>query len=127
MHKFAETLLTGNLTPLETLLTEDVTFNSPVSSVFQGRQMALAILTGAIGLLKEQQYADEIVQADLAILRFRALVKENELEGCYFLKTNEEGRIREITVMMRPLPAAIAFNEGMEAYKMSQQQKSSES
>ena len=46
---------------------------------------------------------------------FRARVGDRELEGCDFLHTNDAGLIDELVVMVRPLSAALALVEGMQA------------
>ena len=46
---------------------------------------------------------------------FRARVGDRELQGCDFLHIGEDGLIDELTVMVRPLSAALAFAEAMKA------------
>ena len=120
MHAFASAMETQDFELLETMLVEDITFHSPITDTYQGRQMAMKILTGATNLLEDLHYTDEIAQENTLILRFRARVGKKEFEGCHFLNTNEKGQIQEINTMMRPLDAVIAFYEGMEAYRLRQ-------
>ena len=49
------------------------------------------------------------------MLRFKARVGDRELEGIDFLELDEEGRVKELTVFMRPMSALTAFNEQMAA------------
>jgi len=44
-------------------------------------------------------------------LVFRATIDGREIQGCDFLRRDAEGRVTELTVMVRPLPAAIALRE----------------
>jgi hypothetical protein len=48
-------------------------------------------------------------------LVFRARVGDRELHGCDFLHIGEDGLIDEFTVMVRPLSAAVALAQAMEA------------
>lgn len=118
MHALATALATRNVALLESLLVEEIRFTSPVGSTYQGRQMAMTILAGATELLEGLHYTEEIAAADQCILRFHAQVAEHDLEGCHFLKLNASGQIQEMTTMMRPLPAATAFYQGMDAYRL---------
>jgi hypothetical protein len=44
---------------------------------------------------------------------FEARVGDKELEGCDFIRHDENGVISELTVMVRPLSAALALAEAM--------------
>lgn len=119
MHPLTTALETRNFKLLKSLLTEDVRFTSPVSPTpYQGQQMTIAILTSATELLEGLHDDGEIVTADWHVLRFHARIGEHGLEGCHFLKFSASRQIQEMTTMMRPLPAATAFYEGMEAYRL---------
>ena len=80
--------------------------------------MTMTILTGATELLEGLHYKEEIAAEDQRVLRFHARIGGHELEGCHFLKLNSSEQIQEMTTMMRPLPAATAFYEGMESYRL---------
>lgn len=53
-------------------------------------------------------YLDEI-PGDPHILHFTAEVKGERLEGVDLLRFDDEGRVKEITVLFRPFPAIAAF------------------
>jgi hypothetical protein len=59
------------------------------------------------------RYTDELAGDGTVVLRFKARVGDRELEGIDFLELDEEGRIAELTVFMRPMSALTAFNERM--------------
>ena len=40
---------------------------------------------------------------------------EKQLEGCDFIQLDEDGAIKEFTVMVRPLSATLALAEAMKA------------
>ncbi|MDQ2631068.1 MAG: nuclear transport factor 2 family protein, partial [Actinomycetota bacterium] len=60
-------------------------------------------------------YTDELAEGNTVCLRFKATVGERELEGIDFLELDDDGRVRELTVFMRPFSALNAFNEQMKA------------
>jgi hypothetical protein len=47
------------------------------------------------------------------VLRFKARVGDRELEGIDYLTLDEDGRVADLTVFMRPMSALTAFNERM--------------
>jgi len=96
------------------VLREDVVLHSPILfRGFEGREMAIVVLSQVIEVLEEFRYTDELHEADTVALRFKASVGDRELEGIDFLELDADGRVAELTVFMRPLSALTAFNEEM--------------
>ncbi len=97
-------------------LREDVVLHSPILfRGFEGRDMVGQVLTHVAATLEDLTYVDELATGDSVCLRFTAKVGDRELEGIDFLDLDDEGRVRELTVFMRPLSAITAFNEQMKA------------
>ena len=48
-------------------------------------------------------------------LVFEARVGDKRLEGCDFIQLDEDGAIKELTVMVRPLSATLTLAELMKA------------
>lgn len=97
-------------------LREDVVLHSPVLfRGFEGRDVVGAVLTHVAATLEDFSYTDELAEGDTIVLRFKAMVGDRELEGIDFLELDEAGKVRELTVFMRPYSALTAFNEQMKA------------
>jgi hypothetical protein len=97
-------------------LREDVVLHSPILfRGFEGRDMVGQVLAHVAATLEDFAYTDELADGDTVCLRFKARVGDRELEGIDFLELDEEGRVAELTVFMRPLSAINAFNEQMKA------------
>ena len=95
-------------------LREDVVLHSPILfRGFEGRDVVGQVLTHVAATLEDLTYVDELAGESSVCLRFKAKVGERELEGIDFLELDEDGRVRELTVFMRPLSAITAFNEQM--------------
>ena len=95
-------------------LREDVLLHSPILfRGFEGREMVGQVLTHVAATLEDLTYVDEIAGEDSVCLRFKAKVGELELEGVDYLQLDDEGRVADLTVFMRPLSAINAFNEQM--------------
>jgi hypothetical protein len=101
---------------LRDLLREDVVFRSPVAfKPYQGRDLVLAILQGVDRVFEGLEYVSELSNADARehALVFQTRIGDVAVHGCDFLKLDEDGRIAELFVMVRPLSAANAVAEAM--------------
>jgi hypothetical protein len=98
------------------LLADDVVFHSPIAfTPYRGRDTVGTILRAVIEVFEDFRYVREIGAEPDQALVFRAAVAGRELEGCDFLRLTPDGRIHELTVMVRPLNAAVALAEAMKA------------
>jgi hypothetical protein len=99
---------------LTATLREDVVLHSPILfRGFEGRDVVSQVLTHVAATLEDLTYVDELVGERTVCLRFKANVGDRELEGIDFLELDEDGKVAELTVFMRPLSAINAFNEQM--------------
>jgi hypothetical protein len=115
-HPFRRAAEGKDLDLLAETLREDVVLHSPVLfRGFEGRDTVIAVLTHVAATLENFAYTDELAEGDTVVLRFKAKVGERELEGIDFLELDEDGRVRELTVFMRPFSALTTFNEQMKA------------
>jgi hypothetical protein len=97
-------------------LREDVVLHSPILfRGFEGREMVGQVLTHVAATLEGLTYVDELAGEDSVCLRFKAKVGDRELEGIDYLQLDDDGKVTELTVFMRPLSAITAFNEQMKS------------
>ncbi len=93
-------------------LREDVVLHSPILfRGFEGRDVVIQVLGHVVETLEDFAYTDELAGDRTVVLRFTAKVGDRELEGIDFLELDEEGRVEELTVFMRPMSALTRFNE----------------
>jgi len=118
MKEFRAAVEAGDFESIGDLLADDVVFRSPVAfKPYEGRPIVHAILRGVGRVFKDFHYVSEINDPngrDHALV-FEADVDGVSLHGCDFLTLNDEGRISEFTVMVRPLSAANALAQAMGA------------
>ena len=118
MRAFREAVESGDIDRALSLTTPDVVFRSPVvHRPYTGREQLSVILRAVDRVFEDFRYDREIGAEDARdrALVFRARVGDRELEGCDFLHLDEEGRIDELVVMIRPLSGAMALAEAMRA------------
>ncbi len=97
------------------VLAEDVVFRSPVVfKPYEGREVVGLILTeGAMKVFSDFSYTDRFESSDEAALIFEAKVGDREVQGLDLLRFDSDGKVRELTVMVRPMSAMHALAEEM--------------
>ncbi|MEU4266618.1 nuclear transport factor 2 family protein [Streptomyces sp. NPDC026092] len=118
MHPFRKAVENRDAAAIEALLAEDVVFTSPVAfKPYAGKAITAAILRGVMRVFEDFTYEREIANPDGRdhALVFTATVNGRRIQGCDFLHFDEDGRIDDFTVMVRPLSAAQALAEAMGA------------
>ncbi|MBF6354984.1 nuclear transport factor 2 family protein [Nocardia higoensis] len=118
MHAFRAAVEARDEAAMEALLADDVVFTSPVAfKPYPGKPLTAAILRAVVRVFEDFRYVREIADPggrDHALV-FEATVDGKKLTGCDFLHVDEEGKIDDFMVMVRPLSAAQALAERMGA------------
>jgi hypothetical protein len=125
-HLFIKGELAGGL---DELLADDVEFYSPIVFTAQkGKDLTKMYLAAAgntfSGGAKEKQegaavsnfkYAKEVMSGNHAVLEFESEVDGKYINGVDIITCNDEGKIIEFKVMIRPLQAVNAMHQQMKA------------
>jgi hypothetical protein len=116
-HAFRRAAETKDLDLLRETLAEDVVLHSPILfKGFEGREMSMVVLSNVIEVFEDFRYLDEVHGDGTVVLRFAAKVDDKfEIEGIDYLTLDEDGRVTDLTVFLRPQKAVQAFNERMVA------------
>ncbi|OBF93084.1 hypothetical protein A5790_11775 [Mycobacterium sp. 852002-51152_SCH6134967] len=116
MHEFRRAVESGDLDAVIALCRDDIVFRSPVVfTPYEGRDALRTILAAVMEVFEDFRYVREIGAADVRdhALVFQAKVGDKDIEGCDFVRTDEDGAISELTVMVRPLSATLSLAETM--------------
>ncbi|SDK16918.1 nuclear transport factor 2 family protein [Streptomyces indicus] len=116
----------GDLAALEGLFTEDIRMYSPVKfRPFEGREMVLGLFGVLLRTFEDFHYVGELAgevrtntedeAAPTEALLFRTVVDGKQVHGMDLLHFDEDGRIKEFTVMVRPQSAAQAVQQAVYA------------
>ena len=103
---------------LAALLADDVVFHSPVVHRPQaGRPVTTLYLTAAFSVFFNEtfRYVREVVGPHDAVLEFVVTLDGIEVNGVDMLRWNDEGRVTEFKVMLRPLKAINLIHAKMAA------------
>lgn len=114
MKAFREAVEAGDVDAAVALLADDVVFRSPaVFKPYEGRAIVDVILRAVFETFEDFRYSDALEGDDASALVFSARVGERTLDGVDLIRLDGEGRIRELTVFVRPLSGLQALAEAM--------------
>ncbi|GGX77720.1 nuclear transport factor 2 family protein [Streptomyces anandii] len=113
-----------DLAALDDLFTDDIRFYSPVKfTPFEGKPMVLGLFRVLLRTFEDFRYVGQYAgtaqtsadgtPAPSAILVFRAKAGGKEIHGIDLLHFDDDGRIKEFTVMVRPQSAVHALGEAV--------------
>ena len=91
---------------LKNILAEDVVFHSPVLHTPQkGKKLTTMYLSAAFYVLLKHgfKYKRQVLQDNQAVLEFETEVDGIVINGVDIIECNDEGKIIEFKVMVRPL------------------------
>jgi hypothetical protein len=98
----------------ESLFSPDVVFNSPFAfKPYQGLDALKVLLGNVAEVLEDFRYIAHTETGDTAVLVFEAATGDRLLQGVDVLRFGEEGRIVEMSVMIRPMSGLQAVGEQM--------------
>jgi len=109
---------TRNAAGLNALLAENVVFHSPVVHAPQvGKAIARMYLTAALAVFFNEsfRYVREVVSGRDAVLEFAVEIDGISVNGVDMIRWDEEGRIVDFKVMLRPLKAINLIHQKMGA------------
>lgn len=117
LEAWLEIVHTGDRAALQPLLSDDVVFRSPAVHAPQvGRELTTAYLEAAMTVLGPHlTYHREWYDAESAVLEFTTALGDVEIHGVDMLTWNDEHRLVDFTVMIRPHKALTTVIEHMGA------------
>src|SRR5512134_2393153 len=106
--RWRELVKNRNSEGLQTLLWDGVVFHSPVVHTPQvGKAITTQYFTAALRVFFNEsfRYVREIADEDQAVLEFQVEIDGISVNGVDMIRWNEEGKIVDFKVMIRPLKA----------------------
>jgi hypothetical protein len=113
-HSFRSAVERRDIDAAVELLADDVVFRSPaVFKPYEGRETVATILKTVFGVFEDFRYTDELAGDGVHALIFEARVGDRDVQGLDLIRPDDDGRIAEFTVMVRPASGLIALAERM--------------
>ena len=116
LEKWHQMIKTGDMSSLNELLADDVVFRSPVAyKPYEGKHVVFFILTNVIQVFQDFTYHREFYTEDgeNVVLEFSANVSGKSLKGIDMIRFNEQGKIIDFEVMIRPMSGLQALGDEM--------------
>ncbi len=113
-----ELVQSRNVVGLRSLLADDVVFYSPVVHTPQvGKAITLQYLSAAFHVFSNEsfRYVRELTGPHDAVLEFQVEIDGIAVNGVDMIRWNDEGKIVEFKVMIRPLKAINLIHQRMAA------------
>jgi hypothetical protein len=118
MAAWHELVRTRNPEALDALLADEVVFHSPIVHTPQvGKALTTMYLTAAVMVIANDTftYVREVVGPRDAVLEFQCTIDGIEVNGVDMIRWNDDGRIVDFKVMVRPLKAVNLLHAQMRA------------
>ena len=114
VHPFRAAVEARDLDAVTELLADGVVFRSPaVFKPYEGRETVSTILRTVVEVFEDFRYTDELGGDGVHALVFEARVGDRRLQGLDLIRDDDDGRIAELTVMIRPASGLMALAERM--------------
>ena len=116
IHKWHEVMKNSELELLDKIIADDATFSSPV--VFKpmlGKEITMMYLSaaGQSFNMEKFQYTKEVHDGMNSVLEFETYIDEISVNGVDIIEWNEDGKIANFKVMIRPFKAVQKVQQKM--------------
>lgn len=112
LERWHEIVAKRDLEGLRGMLAERVTLGAPPYwNKFDDRELVLHLLGLIVHTIEDFSYHREWVRGHELALEFRGSVDGMELQGIDLITLDEDGRVRDLEVPMRPLNAVTALRD----------------
>lgn len=123
-ERFRAAVHSRDLAALDDLFTEDIRLYSPVKfTPFEGKPMVLGLFGVLLRTFEDFRYVGHYTgaaetstdgtESPSAVLLFRTTVNGRQIHGIDLLHFDDDGRIKEFTVMVRPQSAVHTLGEAV--------------
>jgi 2,4-dienoyl-CoA reductase (NADPH2) len=116
LEKWHDMVAQGNLAELPAILHPNAVFRSPMAHTpYAGAQAVQLILGTVVKVFEDFSYGRQFVDADghSVVLEFSAKVNGKELKGIDMIRFDDEGKIVDFEVMVRPISGLQALGDEM--------------
>ena len=114
LDKWHDIVFNKNIGGLDDLLSENITFYSPV--VFKPKntkEESIFVLKNVIEVLQDFKYHRQFIDGNSWALEFSANVGNKSVKGVDLIEFDDNGQIINFEVLIRPLSGLIALGEDM--------------
>src|SRR4051812_45333694 len=112
IHDFTQAMQRKDLEAMLSHMADDIVLKTPLAAEpFSGKDAIRPVVSALLGVVDAFDFR-EILQGTAHVSAFFGItVCEHQLDGVDYWRLADDGRIAEMTVLWRPLPAAHAVAE----------------
>jgi hypothetical protein len=111
---FREAAEGKDFSAIDEIFSTEVTFRSPVVyKPYEGREAIGMVLSAVVQVFEDFRYTEQVETGSTAALAFSARVGDREVEGIDLLRFDDDGKVRELAVYVRPMSGVNALAEAM--------------
>ncbi|MET0220403.1 MAG: nuclear transport factor 2 family protein [Tardiphaga sp.] len=116
IHAFTQAMQRKDMETMLSHMADDIVLNTPLAAEpFHGKDAIRPVVAALLGVVDAFDFR-EILQGPSHVSAFFGVtVGEHQLDGVDYWRLAADGRIAEMTVLWRPLPAANAVAEKLAA------------
>lgn len=103
-HRLIDAFLAGNATSAAALLAPEATFHSPIRD-YAGAERVSSVWRAVAGVVTDARPTSVHERDGETIAFFAGAIKDQPVDGVLRTLTNEDDRITDITLMIRPWAA----------------------
>lgn len=116
IHEFTKAMQRKDLDAMLSHMADDIVLKTPLAAEpFRGKAAIRPVVTALLGVVDAFDFR-EVLQGPEHVSAFFGITVGNEqLDGVDYWRLNDAGLIQEMTVLWRPLPAALAVEKKLAA------------
>jgi len=112
VRAFTEAMTRKDLESMLLHMSEDVVLRTPLlAEPIQGKAAIRPVVSALLGVVDRFDFREMMQGPEHVSSFFKVTVGPNELDGMDYWRLNDSGLIEEMTVLWRPLPAAVAVQQ----------------
>jgi limonene-1,2-epoxide hydrolase len=116
IHAFTQAMQRKDLDAMLSHMADDIVLKTPLAAEpFKGKAAIRPVVTALLGVVDSFDF-HEVLQGPEHVSAFFGInVGTEQLDGVDYWRLNDAGLIQEMTVLWRPLPAALAVEKKLAA------------
>jgi hypothetical protein len=116
IHAFTAAMQRKDLEAMLTHMADDIVLKTPLAAEpFTGKAAIRPVVTALLGVVDQFDFREVLQGPEHVSAFFGITVGAEQLDGVDYWRLNDSGLIQEMTVLWRPLPAAIAVEKKLAA------------
>ena len=116
IHAFTAAMQSKNLEVMLSHMADDIVLKTPLAAEpFTGKAAIRPVVTALLGVVDSFDFREVLQGPEHVSAFFGITVGTEQLDGVDYWRLNDAGLIQEMTVLWRPLPAALAVERKLAA------------